>query len=79
MCVYVCVQPALPEPAIALALPLVERQLQAYGDHLPLAIAILEFLSRLASTAKQRVELSGDGSEKNEEEEKVYTPEQVVK
>ena len=71
-------QPALPEPAIALALPLVERQLQQYGDQLALATAILGFLSRLASTAKLRQSREfGAGTGAEEEEEEVYTAEQV--
>ena len=70
-------QPALPEPAIALALPLVEKQLELFGGQLPLATAILGFLSRLASTAKlSQTRDSGKGGVAEEEEE-VYTLEQV--
>lgn len=75
---YLFMQPALSEPAIALALPLAERQLQTYGDQLPLAIAIIGFLSCLARTAKecQVGRTKGRGGEEEEEEE-VYTQEQV--
>ncbi|CAI8030011.1 hypothetical protein GBAR_LOCUS17015 [Geodia barretti] len=70
-------KPALPEPAIALALPLVEKQLELFGGQLPLATAILGFLSRLASTAKlSQTRDSGKGGVAEEEEE-VYTLEQA--
>lgn len=77
-------QPALPEPAIALALPLVKKQLDLFGGQLPLATAVLGFLARLASTAKMsqscRAAAAGPGGvaqEEEEEEEEVYTAEQV--
>jgi hypothetical protein len=70
-------KPALPEPAIALALPLVEKQLELFGGQLPLATAILGFLSRLASTAKlSQTRDSGKGGVAEEEEE-AYTVEQA--
>ena len=66
-------QPALPEPAIALALPLVEKQLELFGGQLPLATAILGFLSRLASTAKlSQTRDSGKGGVAEEEEEGLH-------
>ena len=80
----IILQPALPEPAIALALPLVERQLQQFGSQLPLATAILHFLSRLAATSKACVmgegPAGGGGGEGGEGEEgggEIYSTEQV--
>ena len=78
-------QPALPEPAIALALPLVEKQLDLFGGQLPLATAVLGFLAQLASTAKMSQSrrtaaagaAGGVAQEEEEEEEEVYTAEQV--
>ena len=86
ICLFSPAQPALPEPAIALALPLVERQLHTFGDQLPLATAILGFMSRLAATAKESQAGGGGGGGggeegvgggEQEEEQEVYTEEQV--
>lgn len=72
-------QPALPEPAIALALPLVQRQLHHYGNQLSLAQSILGFLSCLACTAKQcQSGMRGNDRGGEEDEEEVYTSEQVM-
>ena len=65
---------------MALALPLVERQLQQFGGQLPLATAILHFLSRLAATCKECLtveEQGGEGGEGGEEEGEVYNRGQV--
>ena len=66
-----------------------ERQLQHYGNQLPLATAIVGFLARLASTAKQSVsepstgQGGGEGGretvEGGSEEREVYTEQQVHK
>ena len=83
-------QPALPEPAIALALPLIERQLNHHSNQLSLVTAILHFLSSLAITTRDcqkekevtllpqpRSPASASATEEQEEEEEVYTSEQV--
>lgn len=73
-CYYIScshLQPVLSEPSLTLALSLTECQLSTNFSNIPLVVAILSFLARVANAAKMSVV---DGSTEGQ----TYTEDQVI-